>query len=135
MSQKYSKISVKLDGRMNKTTRQESIDKFQNDPKIKIFVGNIVAAGVGITLTAADGSIMNDLSFVPAHHAQAEDRCHRIGLKHSVTVYYPIFDNTIETNVYNILQRKKNIIDQVMGDGEYAKGFSEELLTEILKSN
>lgn len=73
--EKYKKKSVILDGRMSKDKRQESIDSFQNNDKVKIFIGNIVAAGVGITLTAAEAVIMNDLSFVPGHHSQAEDRC------------------------------------------------------------
>lgn len=131
LHEKYKKISVVLDGRMNKDKRQHSVDKFQNDDKIKIFFGNIIAAGVGITLTAAEGVIMNDLSFVPAQHLQAEDRAMRIGQKNSVLVYYPIFENTIEMIIYNILQRKKNIIDQVMGDGEYSESLGKELLKNI----
>ena len=131
LREKYPKNSVVLDGRMNQYKRQESIDKFQNDPKIKIFIGNIIAAGAGITLTAAEGVIMNDLSFVPAHHLQAEDRSHRYGQKNTVIVYYPVFENTIEIIIHNILQKKKNIIDQVLGDGEYSESFTKELLKEI----
>jgi SWI/SNF-related matrix-associated actin-dependent regulator 1 of chromatin subfamily A len=59
---------------------------------------------------------MNDLSFVPAEHAQAEDRSHRIGQKNSTSVYYPLFENTIEGAIYDILTRKKKIISTVMGD-------------------
>lgn len=131
LHEKYPKNSVILDGRMSQQKRQESIDRFQNDPKITVFIGNIIAAGAGITLTAAEGVIMNDLSFVPAHHLQAEDRSHRYGQKNSVIVYYPIFDNTIEKIIHNILQKKKNIIDQVLGDGEYSESFSKELFKEI----
>jgi SNF2 family DNA or RNA helicase len=75
---------------------------------------------------------MNDLSFVPAHHSQAEDRAYRYGQKNSVLVYYPVFENTIEVNIYNILQKKKNIIDQVMGDGEFSDTFASELLKTLL---
>lgn len=132
LHEKYGKNSVVLDGRMNQYKRQESIDRFQNDPKVKVFIGNIIAAGAGITLTAAEGVIMNDLSFVPAHHLQAEDRSHRYGQKNSVLVYYPVFENTIEKIIHNILQKKKNIIDQVMGDGEYSESFTKELIKEIL---
>jgi hypothetical protein len=130
--ERYKKNSVTLDGRMSKEKRQESVDKFQNNDKIKVFISNIVAGGVGITLTAAETVIMNDLSFVPAHHSQAEDRAYRYGQKNSVLVYYPIFDNTIERNVYNILQKKKNIIDQVMGDvDEYSESFAKDLFKQI----
>ena len=129
--EKYKKNSVVLDGRMSKERRQESVDKFQTNDKVKVFISNIIAGGVGITLTAAEGVIMNDLSFVPAHHSQAEDRAYRYGQKNSVLVYYPVFENTIEINVYNILQKKKDVIDQVMGDGEYSDTFASELLKDL----
>ena len=128
---KYKKISVTLDGRMNKDKRQENVDRFQTDDKIKVFIGNIKAAGVGITLTAAEVVIMNDLSFVPADHAQGEDRAYRYGQKNSVLVYYPVFENTVEKIIYNILQKKKGVIDQVMGDGEYSESFSKDLLKQL----
>jgi SNF2 family DNA or RNA helicase len=130
--EKYKKNSVILDGRMSKEKRQDSVDKFQTQDKIKVFISNIVAGGVGITLTAAEVVIMNDLSFVPAHHSQAEDRAYRYGQKNSVLVYYPIFENTIEKIIYNILQKKKGIIDQVMGDGEYSESFSKDLIKQLL---
>ena len=101
---------------MNQEQRQESIDSFQNDPKTRIFVSNIKAGGLGITLTAAEVVIFNDLSFVPSDMSQAEDRAFRIGQKKNVSCMYPIFDNTIERVIYNIVQKKKRIIDTVMGD-------------------
>jgi SNF2 family DNA or RNA helicase len=131
LHERYKKKSVVLDGRMSKDRRQESVDRFQNEDKVKIFIGNIKAAGVGITLTAADTVIMNDLSFVPADHSQAEDRAYRYGQKNSVLVYYPVFENTIEMTIYNILQKKKDVIDQVMGDGEYSESFASELVKSI----
>jgi SNF2 family DNA or RNA helicase len=132
LHEKYKKTSVVLDGRMNKDRKQESVDRFQNDDKIRVFIGNIKAAGVGITLTAAEVVIMNDLSFVPADHSQGEDRAYRYGQKNSVLVYYPVFENTIEKTIYNILQKKKEIIDQVMGDGEYSESFGKDLIKELL---
>ncbi|MDA8940768.1 DEAD/DEAH box helicase [bacterium] len=129
--EKYGKKAVVLDGRMSKDRRQQSVDRFQNEDKVKVFIGNIKAAGVGITLTAADTVIFNDLSFVPADHSQAEDRAYRYGQKNSVLVYYPVFENTIEMTIYNILQKKKEIIDQVMGDGEYSESFGNELVKNI----
>lgn len=131
IKEKYSKQCVVIDGRTPKLKRQDAVDRFQNDPKVKIFIGNIIAAGVGLTLTAAEGVIMNDLSFVPSHHSQAEDRANRIGQRNVVNVYYPIFEDTIEMNIYNIIQRKKNNIEQVMGDGEYSESFAKELLEQI----
>jgi len=118
---------------MNKVKRQESVDRFQNDDKIQVFVGNIKAAGVGITLTAGEVVIFNDLSFVPSDHSQAEDRAYRYGQQSNVSVFYPVFENTIEMIIYDILQRKKNVIDTVMGDNEDNMGNSvmEDLLSAL----
>lgn len=127
----FEKTAVKLDGSMSKDERQKSVDRFQNDEKIQVFAGNIKAAGVGITLTAAEAVIMNDLSFVPSDHSQAEDRAYRYGQKNNVLVYYPIFENTIESIIYDILQNKKNIFEIVMGDNTQKGDILEQILNEI----
>lgn len=114
----FKKESVYLDGSCSKQQRQYAVDEFQENEKIKVFVGNLKAAGVGLTLTSAEVVIMNDLSFVPAEHSQAEDRAYRYGQKNNVLVYYPLFDNTIEGIIYDILNNKKQIIRTVMGDLE-----------------
>jgi SWI/SNF-related matrix-associated actin-dependent regulator 1 of chromatin subfamily A len=77
---------------------------------------------------------MNDLSFVPAEHAQAEDRAYRYGQKNNVLVYYPVFINTIEGTIYDILNKKKKIIGTVMGDEVQDTGdVVEEILNLINK--
>jgi SWI/SNF-related matrix-associated actin-dependent regulator 1 of chromatin subfamily A len=126
----FGKESVYLDGSCNKVQRQYAVDQFQENEKVKVFVGNLKAAGVGLTLTAAEVVIMNDLSFVPAEHAQAEDRAYRYGQKNNVLVYYPIFENTIEGVIYDILNKKKKIIGTVMGDEVQDSG---DVVEEILK--
>ena len=128
----FGKQSVYLDGSCSKPQRQYAVDQFQENDKIKVFVGNLKAAGVGITLTAGEAVIMNDLSFVPSDHDQAQDRAYRYGQKNSVSVYYPIFENTIEGVIYDMLSKKKNIIDTVMGDNIEDKGdFIELLMNKI----
>jgi len=127
----FKKDCVYLDGSCSKNQRQESVDRFQNDDKVKVFVGNLKAAGVGITLTAAEVVIMNDLSFVPSDHSQAEDRAYRIGQNKGVSIYYPIFENTIEGKIYDILSRKKNIFETVMGDNIDTGTVAEEILNLI----
>ena len=127
----FGKKSVYLDGTCSKAQRQYAVDQFQENEKISVFVGNIQAAGVGITLTAGEAVIFNDLSFVPAHHQQAEDRAYRYGQKNCVSVYYPIFDNTIEGVIYDMLINKKNIIDTVMGDNIDKAEFIEQIMNKI----
>ncbi len=127
----FGKAAVRLDGQMSKIQRQDSVDRFQEDEKVKVFVGNIKAAGVGITLTSGEAVIMNDLSFLPSDHSQAEDRAYRYGQKNNVLVYYPIFENTIEGIIYDILNTKKRIIGTVMGDIQQDET---NVVEEILKS-
>jgi SWI/SNF-related matrix-associated actin-dependent regulator 1 of chromatin subfamily A len=127
----FGKHAVYLDGSCSNSVRQQAVDSFQNDEKIKVFVGNLKAAGVGLTLTSAEAVIMNDLSFVPAEHAQAEDRAYRYGQKSNVLVYYPLFENTIEGVIYDILNKKKQIIRTVMGDEIQESGG--DIAEEILK--
>jgi len=128
----FGKAAVRLDGSTSKTQRQEAIDKFQEDEKIKVFVGNIKSAGTGITLTSGEAVIMNDLSFLPSDMAQAEDRAYRYGQKNNVLVYYPLFENTLEGIIYDIVNNKKRIIATVMGDGAQDEtNIVEEILNSI----
>jgi SWI/SNF-related matrix-associated actin-dependent regulator 1 of chromatin subfamily A len=131
ITEHFGKAAVKLDGSMSKVERQFSVDQFQENEKVKVFVGNIKAAGVGITLTSAEAVIFNDLSFLPSDHAQAEDRAYRYGQKNNVLVYYPIFENTIEGIIYDILHNKKQVIATVMGDNQNTADAAEEILKRI----
>jgi len=131
ITEHFGKTSVKLDGSMSKPERQYSVDQFQDNPKVKVFVGNIKAAGVGITLTAAEVVIFNDLSFLPSDMAQAEDRAYRYGQKNNVLVYYPIFDNSIEGIIYDIVNAKKKVIATVMGDDQNPADTAEDILNKI----
>ena len=127
----FGKQAVRLDGSTSKSMRQHAVDQFQDNEKITVFVGNLKAAGVGITLTAAEAVIMNDLSFVPSDHSQAEDRSYRYGQKSNVSVYYPIFENTIEGIIYDMLKNKKNIFETVMGDNLNKSDIIEEMMNKI----
>lgn len=127
----FGKKCVYLDGSCSKVHRQNAVDQFQENDKIKVFVGNVKAAGVGITLTQGEVVIFNDLSFVPSDMSQAEDRAFRYGQKNNVVVYYPIFDNTIEGAIYDILDRKKKIFETVMGDNLDTGDVIEEMMNRI----
>jgi SWI/SNF-related matrix-associated actin-dependent regulator 1 of chromatin subfamily A len=132
ITEHFGKSAVKLDGSTTKPARQYAVDQFQENDKIKVFVGNVKAAGVGITLTAAEAVIFNDLSFVPGDMSQAEDRAYRYGQKNSVSVYYPIFENTIEGIIYDMVNNKKQNIETVMGDNLNTTGdFVEEIMNKI----
>jgi hypothetical protein len=132
ITEHFGKSAVKLDGSTTKPARQYAVDQFQENDKIKVFVGNVKAAGVGITLTAAEAVIFNDLSFVPGDMSQAEDRAYRYGQKNSVSIYYPLFENTIEGIIYDMVNYKKQNIETVMGDNLNTTGdFVEEIMNKI----
>ena len=112
----FGKRCVIHHGPMSKSNREESVTRFQEDPTVDVFIGNIISAGVGLTLTAGEMVIFNDLSWLPADHLQSQDRCHRIGQKNTVNVYYNIVDESLDLYLYEALIKKMKVIDQVMGD-------------------
>jgi SNF2 family DNA or RNA helicase len=127
---KYPDISVKLDGRDNMNQKQKSVDEFQNNPDVKLFVGNIKAAGMGITLTAASNVAFIELDWIPAAHDQAEDRSLRIGQKAaSVNIYYLLGENTIDEDMAEIIDKKRQVITAIM-DGEAPE--DENMLTILM---
>jgi len=118
----FGECAVKIDGSVSSEKRQEAVDAFQNDPAIKLFVGNIQAAGVGITLTAAADVAFLELGWTPALHEQAEDRCHRIGQKNAVNIYYLLAESTIDASIAAMLEGKRDVIDHITED-ELGQGF------------
>lgn len=123
--------SVKIDGSVSIAERQKAIDKFQKDESCRLFVGNIKAAGVGITLTASSNVAFLELPWTPGELKQAIDRVHRIGQKNCVNVHYLFANNTIMDKIARLIDQKQKIIDSVL-DG---KDFNEQdnMLYEILK--
>ena len=115
-------------GEMNDKTKQNSIDKFQTNDKIEVFIGNIMSAGVGITLTKATYVVFNSFDWVPGNNEQAEDRAYRLGQKNNVTVYYQLFEDTVSMTMWQTLHRKKKVIDIIMGEQE----INEEAAIEIM---
>lgn len=105
-------------GEMSDSQKQNSVDLFQTNPKKEVFIGNIKSAGVGITLTEGTIVIFNSFDWVPGNNEQAEDRSYRIGQKNHVNVYYQLFNDTISTKMWDMLQHKKEIINQIINGGE-----------------
>lgn len=108
--------SVKLTGRDDLEARQRAVDTFQEDPEIRVFVGNIKAAGVGITLTAASHVVFAELDWTPANISQAEDRCHRIGQKDNVTVQHIVLEGSIDADLAKTIVAKQRIIDKALNN-------------------
>jgi SWI/SNF-related matrix-associated actin-dependent regulator of chromatin subfamily A-like protein 1 len=123
--------AVKIDGSVSMVKRQKAVDSFQSDPKVQLLIGNIRAAGVGITLTAASNAAIIQFPWTPGELVQASDRIHRISQTKKVTVYNMVGEDTIEEKIIDALIKKEKIISQIL-DGYWHE--DESILTELLKS-
>lgn len=94
--------------------RQEHIDRFQNDPKCRVFVGQVVAAGTGITLTAAHEVAFIEADWVPANNAQAAMRCHRVGQTKPVRVRFFTCAGSVDEEVMRVIVHKTREIAKVI---------------------
>ncbi len=105
---------VCLTGEMAPEDRQESVDRFQNDPTVRVFVGSIRAAGVGLTLTASSHVLFCELDWTPGNITQAEDRCHRIGQHNSVLIQHLVLEGSLDAKMAKALVEKTAVIDQAL---------------------
>jgi SWI/SNF-related matrix-associated actin-dependent regulator of chromatin subfamily A-like protein 1 len=115
MREKLRKFgAVTLYGNTPPLKRQENVDKFQSDPKTRVFIGNIQAAGVGITLTSACNVAFAEADWVPANNAQAAMRCHRIGQKNTVRVRFFTCADTVDEQIQKTLLRKTRELAKIL---------------------
>jgi len=106
--------SVLFYGEIPQAQRQRAVDQFQNDPRVRLFLGSITAAGVGITLTASSHVVFAELDWVPGNVTQAEDRCHRIGQQNNVLVQHIVLQNSIDARMARVIIGKQKIIENAL---------------------
>lgn len=108
----FGDAAVVLDGRITgnakqrSAKRQEIQDRFNQDPNVKVFIGQTIAAGEAITLTAATYVIFNDLDWVPGNLLQAAKRPHRIGQTRTVYVELIVAAGTFDEHLMAMLEDK-----------------------------
>merc|ERR1712151_133922 len=105
---------LRMDGQTAVTERQKLIDQYNHDTTIPIFLLSTKACGLGINLTSADTCIMHDLDFNPFNDLQAEDRCHRIGQKKTVTVMKLVVKDSVDSDIYDMQERKAKLNAAIM---------------------
>ena len=110
----YGDKCVVYNGKMSAKQKDAARDAFIQDPNIMVFIGNIIAAGVGLNLTVSHRMIFNNMDFVPGNDRQMEDRIYRIGQKHDVDIYYQMFNGTQYVKIWNTVMRKELSINQVI---------------------
>ena len=99
---------------MGPKEKDKAQEQFMTNPEVKILVGNLQSAGVGLTLTAAKRLIFNDFSYVKGDNDQFMDRIHRINQTQDVDIYFQIFRNTQYQKMWDIVMRKGYVIDQII---------------------
>lgn len=121
-----------LDGNTPASERVELCNKF-NGGERELFLASLKAGGTGLNLTGADTVILYDLWWNPAVEQQAADRAHRIGQRNVVQVIRLITKDTVEEKMYELQQRKKDLIDEIIQPGHEALStLTEEDIREIL---
>ena len=91
--------AVTFDGRTPQTDRVENVRLFQEDPRIQVFIGQIVAAGTAITLTAAKTVLFAEYAGTPGINYQAASRAHRMGQHDGVQAYFATVPNTLDAKI------------------------------------
>ena len=116
LQEEFKDICVIYNGKLNRKQKDAAEEKFKNDDNIRVFIGNTIAAGVGLTLISANHLIFNSVSFLPSDNQQMEYRIIRIGQEKDCHIYYQSFQNTYMDRMYEILNVKQEIIDTVIVD-------------------
>jgi SWI/SNF-related matrix-associated actin-dependent regulator 1 of chromatin subfamily A len=93
--------------------RQGEVERFQNDPACRVFVGNLAAAE-GLTLTASAHVVFAEGQWVPGKLAQMEDRTHRIGQTNSVLVSYLVLEGSLDARMMQACVDKLDVIDRAL---------------------
>jgi SWI/SNF-related matrix-associated actin-dependent regulator 1 of chromatin subfamily A len=106
VAEAFGSACVSITGDHSSDARQQAAAALQTDPSVRVLVGNIHAAGTGITLTAATHVLFNDLDWVPGNHWQAEDRIYRIGQTRPAFVTYLYAENTLDDFIAALLEAK-----------------------------
>lgn len=127
----FEEAAVTLTGTDGVEARQAAVDRFQEDDSCRVFVGSIMAAGLGLTLTAASHVVFAELTWVPAHLTQAEDRTHRIGQSSSVLVQHLVLQDSLDARMVGTLLGKQDLIDRIV-DGESRGPLFQGDLAEVL---
>ncbi|KAJ1902729.1 swr1 complex component [Coemansia sp. IMI 209127] len=110
---------LRLDGATKVEQRWRLTERFNRDPKWKVFISSTRAGGLGINLTGADTVIFYDSDWNHAMDAQCQDRCHRIGQLREVHIYRLISESTIEEAIWRKQCEKRWLNQVVIQEGRF----------------
>lgn len=115
--------------------RGDIVDRFNNDPDCRVFLGSLKAGGTGIDLVGGSVVIHYDRWWNAAREDQATDRVHRMGQRRAVQVFKLITEGTLEEKIDALIEKKRRILDSIVqeDDPSLAKIFTREELIGLLQ--
>ncbi len=117
LKKEFEKVSVSITGKTPSRQREEIKEEFQNNEKIKLFIGQIKSAGVGLTLTRSRAVVFLEFGNTAPGMEQAEDRVHRLTQKaDSVLAYYLVMENSIDEQQMEVLNKRNKDLKKVLDD-------------------
>ncbi|XP_059156186.1 DNA annealing helicase and endonuclease ZRANB3-like [Physella acuta] len=126
---------VRIDGKTNSADRQVYVKQFQSDKDTRVAVLSILAAGVGLTFTAANLVVFAELYWTPGVMVQCEDRAHRIGQTSNLSVHYLVARGTMDEWVWSAVCKKTIVTSTALTghtrqlDHEEGEGYQVALLS------
>lgn len=118
MMEHFGDAACCIRGGMSDTAKQQAIDDFQSDKK-QVCCINLIAAGVGITLTKAHNMVVCDFDWTPANMTQVEDRICRTGQNEHCNIYYICHEKAILDDIFmEMITNKSANIDRVVDNAE-----------------
>jgi SNF2 family DNA or RNA helicase len=113
--------------------REATVNNFQNNPEIRVFLISLKAGGVGLNLTEADYVYLVDPWWNPAVENQAIDRSHRIGQNNNVVAVRLICPNTVEEKIMEMQEAKQQLVkDLITTDTSFLQSLSKADLLGLL---
>ena len=115
LKEKYKDVKVhKIIGATTPIQREKIIDEFQTNDAPQIIVANMIACGVGVTLTKSHTVVFAELDFTPSNIMQAEARVHRITQEHIVNSIFMIANESLDAKILDLIRDKLTIIKEII---------------------
>lgn len=110
----FGKSCVVYNGKMLPKQKDKAQDEFMNNPDIKVFIGQVIACGVGLSLPVSKTIIFNSYDWVAANNKQAEDRVYRLTQTRDVECIYQLFTDSISQDMFDKVIYKELIANQTI---------------------
>lgn len=115
----YGERAVIYNGSMTNKQKDKAEKEFLTNKKVMVFIGNLLAAGVGLSLVSSNICVYNSFDYVPSNVEQVQDRINRLNSTKEAEVYFQFFNNTISENVYQtVIKKTLNIDATIKSEGQ-----------------